>query len=295
MQRLIGLTTAVLLTTSMANAATLGIPGQGSTQSGVGVISGWKCQANGRLTVRFNGGRAIPLVYGTERPDVRKNSRCPDNAHDNVGFVAIWNWGNLDAGRSTAVVYDNGVEFARSTFTVVTTGVEFLQGVTGSGTATLSNGQRATLQWSQAAQSFVATAFTPLPVSDGKLCTTKTSTVYDFDDAPARWTVTNPCETWPGYAGILHIDITPLSSEGFYADEGDFVFVQGGVSWDYVDDGALYWVDRNTREFFHPFILFGSGNSNTKQTTLVAESATNLNFSEPFQMYYNETLIFEFP
>ena len=40
MQRLIGLTTAVLLTTSMANAATLGIPGQGSTQSGVGVISG---------------------------------------------------------------------------------------------------------------------------------------------------------------------------------------------------------------------------------------------------------------
>ena len=203
--------------------------------------------------------------------------------------------GNLGDGEYTAVVYDDGLEFDRSTFTVVTTGVEFLRGVTGSGTVTLSNGQQATVEWLEGLQGFVATAFTPLPGSGGEICTTKTATVYDFDDAPARWTVTNPCEAWPGYAGILHIDITPLSSEGFYADEDDFVFLQGGVSWDYVDEGDLYWVDRNTREFFHPFIILGSGGLNTKQTTLVAEIATTLNFSEPFQMYYDGTLIFEFP
>ena len=113
----------VVFITSVAHAATLGIPGPNTTQSGIGVISGWKCRANGRLTVRFDGGSTIPLVYGSERTDTR--SVCGDA---NNGFVAIWNWGNLDDGRHTAVVYDNGVEFDRATFTVVTTGVEFLRG-----------------------------------------------------------------------------------------------------------------------------------------------------------------------
>ena len=42
------------------------------------------------------------------------------------------NWGELDDGEHTAVVYDNGVEFARSTFTVVRASEEvpFLQDVT---------------------------------------------------------------------------------------------------------------------------------------------------------------------
>lgn len=136
-------------------ADTLEIPGHGSIQSGIGVISGWKCRANGRITVRFDGGRSIPLVYGSERTDTR--GVCGDA---NNGFVAIWNWGALDDGTYTVVAYDNGQEFDRATFTVVTTGVEFLRDVTGSGTATLSNGQRATLEWSQASQSFVATDFT---------------------------------------------------------------------------------------------------------------------------------------
>ena len=136
-------------------ADTLEIPSHGSIQSGIGVISGWKCRANGRLTVRFDGGRSLPLVYGSERTDTR--GVCGDA---NNGFVAIWNWGALDDGTYTIVAYDNGQEFDRATFTVVTTGVEFLRDVTGSGTATLSNGQQATLEWSQATQSFVATDFT---------------------------------------------------------------------------------------------------------------------------------------
>ena len=46
----------------------------------------------------------------------------PENDHDKVGFVAIWNWGNLGDGEHTAIAYDDGVEFARSTFTVTTPG-----------------------------------------------------------------------------------------------------------------------------------------------------------------------------
>ena len=75
---------------------------------------------DGDLTVVFNDdGKHIPLLYGSERTDVRANGKCLENDHDNVGFVAIWNWSNLDAGGHTAVAYDSGVEFARNTFTVV--------------------------------------------------------------------------------------------------------------------------------------------------------------------------------
>ncbi len=121
----------VLLAPSLASAATLGVPGEGTTLSGVGVISGWKCEVAGDLTVRFladgspvsvAGSDTFPLLYGSARPDVRDIGACPDA---DVGFVAIWNWGNLDDGEYTAVVYDDGEEFARNTFTVVTTGEAF--------------------------------------------------------------------------------------------------------------------------------------------------------------------------
>lgn len=105
-----------------ATRGALGNPGHGTTMSGIGVISGWKCDA-GELTVRFNGGAPIPLSYGSVRTDVRDAGACP---HAEVGFVALWNWGNLGDGQHTAVVYDDGREFARSTFRVVTTGEAFL-------------------------------------------------------------------------------------------------------------------------------------------------------------------------
>ena len=112
----------VLLAPSLTHAATLDIPGNGTTLSGIGLISGWKCEARGDLTIRFNDRTPIPLLYGSERGDVRDVGACPDA---DVGFVAVMNWGNLGDGEHTAVAYDNGVEFARSTFTVVTTGAAF--------------------------------------------------------------------------------------------------------------------------------------------------------------------------
>ena len=119
----------VLLAPSLVHAAILEIPGTGTTLSGIGVISGWKCEANGPLTVSFDGGDPIPLPYGSKRPDVLAAGAC---ASAEVGFVAIWNWWNLDAGEHTAVAYDDGVEFSRSTFTVVRASEEipFLTGVT---------------------------------------------------------------------------------------------------------------------------------------------------------------------
>ena len=111
------------------------------------------------------------------------------------------NWGNLSDGEHTAVVYDNGVEFDRATFTVVRTGVEFLRGVTGTGSADLSNGQIATIEWAEASQGFVATNFTTAPTvgSDNGDCSSRklTATVYDShrprSGGQATWTVEVNC------------------------------------------------------------------------------------------------------
>jgi hypothetical protein len=123
----------MVLVPSLVHAAVLDIPGANSYLSGTGVITGWKCEAAGDLTVRFfrpdgstvffeeEQSDTIPLVYGSGRPDVSLSGACADA---DVGFVAIWNWERLEAdGAYTAVVYDNGVEFARNTFTVTTLGI----------------------------------------------------------------------------------------------------------------------------------------------------------------------------
>ena len=134
-------------------AALLENPGNGRLYSGIGGISGWKCEADGDLTVRFNGGESIPLVYGSQRPDVLKAGAC---AHDRAGFVAIWNWARLGDGTHTAVVYDNGVEFARSTFTVGSTGEQFLKGAMRQ--HLLENfpapGETTVLEWNESTQHF---------------------------------------------------------------------------------------------------------------------------------------------
>ena len=279
-------TLVFVLMVSVSHAATLEIPGPNSTQSGIQLISGWKCETNGPLTIRFDGGNAIPLLYGSERGDTRKPKGPCDDA--NTGFITIMNWGNLTDGIHTAVVYDNGVEFDRSTFSVVTTGVDFLRGVTGSGEATLSNGQQVRLEWSEASQSFVATDFT-VPSGPGSgLCTTKTATVYDYHvrsvASPATWIVTNPCD-----GETLDIEMTPLTSGGFFACSPRLEFVQGGVQF---DSSHFDWFDRNALDSVCGDILPDI----TKQTILdVSGEATSLNFSQPFKMYYDGQLIFEFP
>ena len=130
--------------------ATFENPPAGGLSSGIGVISGWRCEANGDLTVSFDGGDPIPVVYGSERPDTA--SVC-DGDTDN-GFVAIWNWGNLGGGDHSAVVYDDGVPFGQSSFTVGTSGEEFLRGVTA--TCTVPDfpapGEAGHFVWSQPTQ-----------------------------------------------------------------------------------------------------------------------------------------------
>lgn len=117
----------LLLLHSAAWAATLEIPTPNMIHSGIGVIAGWKCAAEGDITIRLNGGVPIPAMYGLPRTDTR--GVCRNDGKN--GFFSYTNWGTLGDGTHTAVAYDDGQEFARSTFQVVTTGEEFLRGAHG--------------------------------------------------------------------------------------------------------------------------------------------------------------------
>ena len=166
---IIGIIAAFLLTSSVAHAATLEIPTPHTTVSGIGMISGWKCEA-GVLTVRFDGGAPLPLLHGAERADVLNAGACD---HATVGFLSIMNWGNLDDGEHTAVVYDDGVEFGRSVFTVRRFRDAFVKGAA----LTLPvqdfphQGENAVFTWSQATQHLeLADAFGASPDSDPPNC-----------------------------------------------------------------------------------------------------------------------------
>ena len=151
--------------------SSLDVSSDGTKLSGVGVIHGWKCDAEGDIVVEFNDGafiaegipNPVPMLYGSERPDVREVGACPDS---DVGFVAIWNWGNLGDGIHTAKAYDNGVLFAESKFTVTTTGMRFLTGA--SGTCRLSDfpgpGETTTFEWNQSTQHLEMTGVEDTPI-----------------------------------------------------------------------------------------------------------------------------------
>ena len=174
-----------LLTPTLAQAARLEIPGPGANLSGIGVISGWKCEVTGTITVRIDGGTPIPMLYGSERDDTR--SVCGDSAN---GFVAIFNWGLLADGIHTAVASDGAGEFAHSTFTVTTFGEEFVEGA--SGECRISDfpapGESALFAWNEAIQGLVLVPEPPTPLN---LPLRALHAGTNYTGAPTNMTVTH--------------------------------------------------------------------------------------------------------
>ena len=142
----------LVLAPLLTHAASLDVPSNGDSLSGIGSIHGWKCTQDGEITVAFNDGEPIPTTYGSLRGDTR--AACGDAG--NTGFSTLWNWALLGDGEHTAIAYDNGVEFARSTFTVTTTGEEFLTGVHAQVRVAdfPAPGETTQLEWNQSTQHF---------------------------------------------------------------------------------------------------------------------------------------------
>ena len=129
----------------------LEVPRPGAIQSGVGVVSGWKCAA-GAITIRFDGGPPIAVPYGSSRDDTRFICENTEN-----GFALQWNYNLLTEGEHLIEVFDEGERFASAAFTVTKIGAEFLSGRVGS--CEVDDfpfpGERVVLEWQEASQNFV--------------------------------------------------------------------------------------------------------------------------------------------
>jgi hypothetical protein len=129
-------------------------PAPGSFQSGLGLISGWVCDAS-RIDIDIDGRATFQAAYGTSRSDTQ--STCGDT---NNGYGLLFNWNLVGDGTYFVRILADGVEVGNSTFTVATLGLgEFPRGL--SGTFPLSGfpqaGRTTQIQWQESGQNFMIT------------------------------------------------------------------------------------------------------------------------------------------
>ena len=136
-------------------------PGADSFQSGIGVISGWVCEAESvEIEIETERGETErhEAAYGTARGDTARRADgtrlCGDT--DN-GFGLLFNWNLLGDGEHTVVALVDGEELGRAGVTVTTLGAEFLRDVEGE--CVVEDfphlGETVTLEWQQNTQNFV--------------------------------------------------------------------------------------------------------------------------------------------
>ena len=143
-------------------------PGDGSSQSGIGVISGWVCEASQVLLNIHTEGNSdsygILASYGTERADTAYTPAGEELCGDtDNGFGLLFNWNHLGAGTHTVIAEVNAPggwqELGRATVTVTTLDGEFPKGL--SGRYVLENfpypGESVVIEWEQSLQNFVIT------------------------------------------------------------------------------------------------------------------------------------------
>ena len=129
-------------------------PRPASSQSGIGLISGWVC-AGAVVELEVDGTPLGAAASGTSRADVAATGACGGRA--DVGFGLLFNWNLLGDGQHTIRALADGVEFSQATFTVTTLGEEFVH--EGSGTALVADfpspGEQARLVWQAGLQNFM--------------------------------------------------------------------------------------------------------------------------------------------
>ena len=155
-------------------------PQPGSFQSGVGVISGWACEAeridvdiflnaggvpSSFVSVDIYGGDYPPppepdqtyqAAYGTAREDTKEICGDIDN-----GFGLLFNWNRLGPGTHLVQARADGKIFGTAIVTVTTLGQEFLIEPTGGEFVVEdfpTNGSDVTLRWQLPTQNFAIAA-----------------------------------------------------------------------------------------------------------------------------------------
>ena len=134
----------------VAGVGQLENPGPASYQSGIGVLSGWVCEAT---TVELELGALgrQTAAYGTERLDTLDVCGDADN-----GYGLLFNWNLLGDGEHAVVAYVDDVELGRAAVRVTTLGAEFVTGAAGACVVPdfPAAGRTVSLTWQQSRQNF---------------------------------------------------------------------------------------------------------------------------------------------
>jgi hypothetical protein len=140
-----------VLTLAQAQKGVVEIPAQDSVQSGVGLISGWSCVADG-VEISIDGGTRIKVPSESPRGDVE--SVC---SHPNAGFGLLMNYNTLSEGEHTVQLYAKGVALGDlRKFKVVKPKGEFARGLAKQITVAdfPDPGKSTTLDWREGEQRF---------------------------------------------------------------------------------------------------------------------------------------------
>ena len=257
-----------------------------SFQSGIGVISGWACEAN-RLEIQIDDGPLFEAAYGTSREDTRIVCNDADN-----GFGLTFNWNLLGEGEHTIRAFADGVEFGRATFQVATFGVEFLTDASGNFSIPdfpqLETDVR--VRWQESLQNFVVESVTELdPDSNRSLCRTQDGMGMDDLGQIAVFSSFNPC-LLNGQTLLFDVAV-PIQqglakADGFSARTDNLSFRQGGQIFTAAD---FQWVD-TAGNIVNTDIAAG----NTLNTLLTVNPDVTLNFNEAFEILYTQAMVAEF-
>ena len=146
----------------------LGNPPHNSTRSGIGIISGWVCEAsNVTITISPVGDGGSPeqtfnIGYGADRPDTVRPVRQCDHTSPDTGFGMAYNFSRLAEGQYRITARADEQQIGRShLFTVFYLDPDdtFLEGLEREVEVTdfPATGETTTLEWEESSQGFVIT------------------------------------------------------------------------------------------------------------------------------------------
>ena len=163
-------------------AAVLEHPQPGSVQSGIGMLSGWKCEA-GTITASFDDGPPILIPHGSPREDTREICLAV-----HTGYALLWNWNLLGDGEHYVELFDDGVAFAQVSFQVVSLHGEFLTGRRAA--TTVPNfpapGETTVLAWQESSQGFAVQHVRPFHVTIHPQVGTPIQVSVELAETPAK-------------------------------------------------------------------------------------------------------------
>ncbi|MET0441327.1 MAG: hypothetical protein ABW071_05015 [Casimicrobiaceae bacterium] len=148
------------VTPAASTAIALENPQPGSSNSGIGLVSGWSCEGPA-IGVSLDGAAPVNVPYGSSRADT---AGVCGQGNINTGFGLLLNFNLMGAGTHSAQLFVNGAARGPATmFTVTVPAGEFLTGVSRQVTVTdfPSPGRTTVLVWQQSQQNFVIQSVSP--------------------------------------------------------------------------------------------------------------------------------------